>query len=259
MFAPVLPLVEGLGRPLSDQDLPGPEALNTLLAGLSSPPLTDSGRAIRFVPESAAQGPYELQVFDTGCVPTRRASWHDFFNALAWMAYPRTKARLNAMHAALIPAEDPGRRSRLRDLLTLVDEGGAVVAICDPEFEALVREFRWVELFWERREALRGRMHILVLGHALLDMSRRPWPGLTPKIIFLRLSAGLPVDTRTLTPLADAHAARFLAALPPDASPRELPPMPVFGYPDWLPGASTRTFFEDTRYFRPFRKPGLKT
>ena len=31
--------------------------------------------------------------------------WHDLFNALAWLAFPRTKARLNAMHAAEIPAE----------------------------------------------------------------------------------------------------------------------------------------------------------
>ena len=31
--------------------------------------------------------------FATGEVPTRESDWHDFFNALAWCAWPRTKCR----------------------------------------------------------------------------------------------------------------------------------------------------------------------
>ncbi len=254
----MLSVLHGVPRPLADEELPGPDTLNALLRELPAHPLTENGSEIRFVPESAAHGAYELQVFHTGCVPTRRANWHDFFNALAWMAFPRTKARLNAMHAARIPAEDLSRRSRLRDLLTLFDEGGAVVAISDPEMEALVRGYRWIDLFWLRREVLRDRMRIIVLGHALLDMSRRPWPGLTPKVLFMHMPDGLPGTPLALTALADAHAARILAALPPGATPRDLPPMPVFGYPDWLPDSSTRAFFEDRRYFRPFRKPACE-
>lgn len=252
------PLLDQLPPAATDGDLPDPEALNALLSQLPSRPVTGSGCEIRFVAESAAQGPYELQVFHTGCVPTRRGNWHDFFNALAWMTYPRTKAKLNAMHATLIPTENPRRRSRLRDLATLIDEGGAVVAISDPGLEALVRAYRWIDLFWLQRETLRRRMRIMVLGHALLDMSRNPWPGLTPKVMFMLLPADLPgdlPDEAALAGGADAHAAAFLAALPPEATPRDLPPMPVFGYPDWFPGSSTRAFFEDTRYFRPLRKP----
>ena len=89
----------------------------------------ESGSALRFVPPSPAEnryGDYEMRVFDSGRVETRPDSKHDLFNALAWLAFPKTKARLNALHAAEIPFEN-GRRGRFRDLLTLIDEGGAIV------------------------------------------------------------------------------------------------------------------------------------
>ena len=81
---------------------------------------------------------YEVRVFESGCVETRPESLHDLFNALAWLAFPKTKARINAMHAERI-AHERGRRGRLRDLLTLFDEGGAIVACADGELLSLLR------------------------------------------------------------------------------------------------------------------------
>jgi hypothetical protein len=37
------------------------------------------------------------------------------------------------------------------------------------------------------------------------------------------------------------------------ASPQELAPLPVFGYPGWLPESNRAEFYSDTRYFRPFK------
>ena len=70
---------------------------------------------------------YEVHLFETGHVQTRPDNKHDLFNALAWLAFPKTKARINAMHAAEIPREG-GKRGRLRDMLTIFDEGGAIVS-----------------------------------------------------------------------------------------------------------------------------------
>ena len=105
------------------------------------------------MPPSAADPYYEVHVHQTGCVATRPDNWHDFFNALAWLAFPQTKARINALHAAEIPREK-GMRGRLRDLLTIFDEGGALVHCADPELIALLRAFRWKELFRENRERI---------------------------------------------------------------------------------------------------------
>ena len=34
-------------------------------------------------------------------------------------------------------------------------------------------------------------------------------------------------------------------------SPKDLPPLPVFGYPGWFPGSGSEAFYGDERYFRP--------
>ena len=203
---------------------------------------TESGRALRFVPPASTERYYEVSVFETGRVATRADSLHDWLNALAWLAFPRTKARINAMHAAEIPREG-GRRGRLRDLLTIFDEGGALVACGDAELVALLRAHRWAELFWEQRARVRAAMRFLVLGHAVLEQALlsapRPRPSITCKVLVVDPQGD-----------ADAQAAGQLAALPTGATPRDLAPLPVFGYPGWLPGSESREFYDDAKVFR---------
>lgn len=227
------PWLERLGEPSL-------ERLNALAeeAGLR----TESGRPVRFVEPWATDGYYEISVFESGRVATRAGNRHDFFNALAWLAFPRSKARINALHAAEIPREN-GRRGRRRDLLTLLDEGGVIVECDDEALAGLVHGFQWKALFWTHRARLLAAMRLHVIGHAVLDMASDPWPGITCKAIFVRPSADV-----------DASFCEWLGRLPAHATPRELPPLPVFGYPGWYPGSDTANFYDDTRYFRPFRR-----
>ena len=197
---------------------------------------------MRFVPPGATDPYYEVHLYETGHVQTRPGDPHDLFNALAWLAFPQTKARINALHAEEIPREG-ARRGRRRDLLTLLDEGGALVQCDDPELVALVRGFRWKELFWGRRARVRQGMRFRVLGHATLEQALKPWPGIACKAIFIPFGAEM-----------DAAAHAWLAALPADATPQVLAPLPVFGYPGWLPQNERADFYDDTRYFRRFRE-----
>jgi hypothetical protein len=74
---------------------------------------------------SASSRPAADPYYEVHCsrrrVQTRPDNQHDL-STPAWLAFPKTKARINAMHAA-DPAEG-GKRGRLRDLLTIFDEGG---------------------------------------------------------------------------------------------------------------------------------------
>ena len=199
----------------------------------------ESGKPIRFVPPSSSDPYYEVQVFETGHVQTRPDNRHDLFNALAWLSFPKTKARINAMHAEEIPREREtcgGKRGRLRDLLTIFDEGGAIVA-CSGEVADLVRQARWSELFLERHRDLR----IVVVGHAVLEQALAPHPGITCKVIFVDPSRDL-----------DAQAAHWLAT--EGKTPRDLPPLPIFGYPGWFEGGGRAGFYSDERYFRPLQR-----
>ena len=200
---------------------------------------------MRFVPPGTKDTYYEVKVYETGRVETRPDNLHDFFNALAWLAFPRTKARINALHAAQIPREG-GRRGRLRDLLTIFDEGGAIVQCDDTALIAVLNEMRWKELFWQKREKVRAAMRVVVFGHAVLEKALEPWPGITCKAIVVP-----PGDP-------DLHAQAWFAQLGPEATPRSLPPLPIFGYPGWFPGNERAEFYDDARYFRPYGKAGKR-
>jgi Protein of unknown function (DUF3025) len=190
---------------------------------------------VRFVAPTGDGENYELRIFRSGQIETRIDTLHDWFNALAWLAFPCTKARINALHAAEIPGER-GQRGRRRDMLTIFDEGGALVVSDDAQLIALVREMRWRELFWQERDRLKSAMRLVVLGHAVLEQAREPWPGITCKALFVSPAGDL-----------DAQAAEALRAL---ATPRDLAPLPVFGYPGWLADSERAEFYDDARYFR---------
>ncbi|MBI2315659.1 MAG: DUF3025 domain-containing protein, partial [Betaproteobacteria bacterium] len=132
-------------------------------------------KAIRFVAQEPAKrgefdSQYEIRIFREGTVPTRSGNWHDLFNALDWIAFPRTKAEINRIHYREMtarrtsagsrgtPRMEIGSRGTARDVLTLFDEGGAIVACGEPELARLLREFRWKELFWLERERVRQAM-----------------------------------------------------------------------------------------------------
>ena len=203
---------------------------------------TASGQPVRFVPPAPADAYYEVHLFETGRVQTRPDNLHDLFNALAWLAFPRTKALINALHAEDIPRER-GRRGRRRDLITLLDEGGAIVQCDDRGLVELARGFRWKELFWEQRARTRRAMRFRVLGHATLEQALQPWPGIACKALFVPFGEE-----------PDEAAQAWLAALGAGATPHALAPLPVFGYPGWLPDNARADFYDDTRYFRPFRE-----
>jgi len=196
---------------------------------------TENGKPIRFVAPAPSDPYYEVHLFETGQVQTRPESKHDLFNALAWLAFPKTKARINAIHAAEIPKEG-GKRGRLRDMLTIFDEGGAI-AVCGSDVAELVRQARWRELFVEHYRSLR----IVVVGHAMLEQALAPHPGITCKVIFAEPGSDL-----------DAEAAGWLGTV--GRTPRDMPPLPVFGYPGWFPGSENPDFYSDERYFRPLQR-----
>jgi hypothetical protein len=128
-------------------------------------------------------------------------------------------------------------------MLTLFDEGGAIVQCAEPEFEHLIRAFRWRELFWVQRERVRKGLRFVILGHAVLEKALAPWPGIACKGIFVP-PGGDP----------DAQAAEWLDAHAQGGTPQLLAPLPVFGYPGWLPENDCEAFYLDERFFRPFRR-----
>lgn len=254
MFEPLL-----AGAPPRGADWPGHGELQRALEA-SAPPVRNSrGMPLRIVPPGPRRGAqkYEARIFLEGALPVRPGDWHDYFNVLAWLAFPRAKAALNARHHAELERQRAaGGRNRgpTQDALTLFDEGGVIVAASDERLLALLRGWRWKELFWERRAELAARMRFFVFGHALYEKALQPFLGITARGLLLATSPGL-----LAAPLAeqlaelDARTAACLSAPERLKGTRELAVVPILGVPGWHPDNNTEAFYDNADYFRPAR------
>ena len=186
---------------------------------------------------------YEQFIFEAGQVPTRE-NLHDFFNALCWMRFPRTKKRLNELQAAEIAAAGiQAVRGPVRDACTVFDENAALLHAPDRLWDALARR-EWARLFGELRPLWR-QAQLLVFGHAALEKLVSPYKSITVHV--WRVDAPW-VDPRTLDAwLADDLKPAKLAAKP-------FVPLPVLGVPGWWPANEDPGFYADPQVFRPQRR-----
>jgi hypothetical protein len=135
-----------------------------------------------------------------------------------------------------------------------------VVVSSDAGLLELVREFRWKELFWNRRDVVRLRMRFFVFGHALYQKSLAPFIGMTGKVVLLKVPADFAEQSlqRQI-----AATDRLLAAHIWDRQHmghgRELWPLPVLGVPGWWPANEHEGFYENTGYFRSGRSQPAST
>lgn len=233
-------------RWLRDDRVPAIATLNAFArdAGLALP----DGRELAFVEGTAAGAlAYESAIFRDAVVHVRPDNWHDAFNALAWLAFPRTKAALNACHVAEGCAASANARSRLRDAATLLDESGLVIACDDGALRELLREHAWRALFETRREEVAARARVRVLGHGLLEKLRAPYRALTAHVLWLPVDLAAPAAQRAID---EAVAARLHAHA---LAPGELLPMPVAALPGWDTERLGPALFADVSVFRPAR------
>jgi len=216
--------------------------------------VAESGRPIRFVAAGAAspepqRSGYEARIHASGEIATRldgAGARHDLYNALAWLVFPRSKARLNALHAQAIAGGDgTAVRGPLRDAATLFDENAALWIGLDASLEAALRAFDWQALFVAGRSRVAAAVDVRVFGHALLEKLDAPFKGITAHAWPLRLDAG-----------ADAAEVdeALVATLRPDRlSGRAFCPLPVMGLPGWCEVNADAAFYNDAAVFRPGR------
>ena len=249
------PLYWPLARWLAQLPLqPDAEALAALAA--QNPILTESGKPVRFVAPQSDGMAYECRVWENGEVETRRDNWHDWFNALVWLSFPQTKNVITAAHVAAMQPQGE-LRGRIRDALTHFDECGIVVLSSEPELLQLLRDFRWKELFVERRAAVRAHMRFVVFGHATYESLLSPFRGLTAKAVLLDCApADFAVDDETLTAAVDS---RLAAIFRTDryTRPRDFQPLPLLGIPGVTPENEAPAYYDDTWQFRPGRREKL--
>ena len=215
------------------------------------------GAPIAFVPAAAVradafEAQYEIRIYREGAVPTRADSWHDLFNALAWIAFPRTKATINRLHhEEMTRRRGQSQRGTARDVLTLFDEGGVIAACADASLAQLLADFRFKALFWDRRADAIASLRFRVFGHAIHEKALAPYKGVTAKMLIVEATAAeLALSDEALDALVDARAAAYFSRPDALASTRALHPLPILGIPGWTDANASEAFYDDPAVFR---------
>ncbi len=255
IFEPFHILGRHLRKPRSWPDLVD---LGYLRNNAAMPVVNHSGKPICFVPQisSASElvNQYEPRIYLAGEVQTRAENWHDFFNALVWITYPRAKAALNQLHfQGMLQAHRHKKMQRgpLRDAATLFDESGVVVISSDVLLIELLESFEWKELFWQQRAAVLTSMKFFVFGHGLYEKALNPYLGMTGKGIIFKVEAEcFDQPTPTQLVMVDMMLEKFLSQYLHTTS--NLVPVPVLGYPGWSTDNMDSSYYDNQRYFRPY-------
>lgn len=209
------------------------------------------GLPIQFVPQEALPSgvAYERFISDTGKVPTRD-NLHDFFNALAWLTYPKIKVRLNALQAAEIEhraAMPDAVRGKLRDAATIFDENSALLIVSDEALSVGLRKHAWGQLFIEQRLVFQSCCEVRLFGHALMEKLVHPYKAITAHAwVVLTGQERLFLPEEKKREWLDMAVAEKLRS---DLNTSDFTPLPVLGVPGWWHGQDA-VFYADEQVFR---------
>lgn len=205
---------------------------------------------VSFIPQSA-QAVYEQDVYLRKNVCTRINNWHDFFNNVTWILYPKTKwAIIQRSTQENINKPPQQVRTKRQNLLAHFDECGMVLCSAEPDLFNYVKTFSWKNFFLEPDLVLRAWP--LIFGHGLFEKANKPYIGMTGKVIFLQVEPmffDLSIEQR-LSFIDDQLSAWILHADFPD-DPKALHPFPMLGWPKWHAQNTDPAFYDNRNYFRP--------
>ena len=235
---------------LEGQSLPSCAILNALLRkGLKSA----GGHAIQFVDsELLGDGAYENRIFTSGRVSTRKDNWHDLFNALVWMRFPRIKTAINSLHYRESEKRSNGQRGRLRDALTLFDECGVIVFSNRLVLLRALAQRHWSEAFLA--DDFSESVGLSINGHAMLEKYLSPYKAMTAKALLVHADAGfMRLPRQEALERLDLVLSRAMLDGRVLTRPSDLSPLPLAGVPGWWPQdeQSQSHFYADLQVFRP--------
>jgi Protein of unknown function (DUF3025) len=226
---------------------------------------------------------YEPGIFKTGQVPCRTVAGgfslvqerHDFYNALVWLMFPKSKARLNLLSMQALNAPESGetkradqtignrvstaaRRGPLRDAITVFDENALLLLCTDSRLTDLLAAMQWHDLLVSQRAQWQSAETIVPVcfGHALLQKLEAPYKAITGHSFVLSMTVKQVIAGRDDAGLVDAILCEQLTQEVLIAKP--FLPLPVLGIPDWCYENQDAKYYDDTQVFRK-RKVILRT
>ncbi len=207
------------------------------------------GHSIQFVAQEALTDilHYEQRIFNQGVVATRSKNWHDLFNAMIWMRYPKIKLALNTRQVEDLNIAGK-QRTRSQCAMTHFDEAGAIIRLSDALMLAAWNEHDWVTFFthWPRVMQT-GGIQLWLFGHSIYEHGLNSAIALVAKALVLDTTEHLSdefIDQFLANSILDKHCLM---------DPQELRPIPLSGIPNWHALYGQADFFQCVPCFQPKR------
>lgn len=271
---PVNSLLSELGL-LNCSDFPSPDLLNEKASHYYSQWRGPVFKGQSQFPDDEKRY-YETIISEDGVVPTREQSWHDLFNALIWLQFPKTKSLLNELHINDIHQYGVNPRTSRRNRITHFDECGVVLAVEAPclnddleqqksarqpleMFLQQLASHEWEQAFVANRARWHNEVIPFVFGHANLEMMLNPFIGLTGKWLAVSVPHGFCNLTNwQQRAVLDEAMMQRIKSLNSFQSAPLLKPLPLLGVPLWH-NEQNEAFYKNTDYFRPLRQGSKPT
>jgi Protein of unknown function (DUF3025) len=246
--------------------------------------VSGGGQALQFrqslLDETVA---YEPGIFESGQVPCRTVAGgfslaqerHDYYNALVWLTFPKSKARLNQLsmlaldafrseqvysrdQASAKNAGAVGHRGPLRDAITVFDENALLLLSSDSQLIEQLATMQWQNLLVAQRSKWLSEETIVPVcfGHALLQKLEAPYKAITGHSFVISMTSKQVIESRKNVGLIDTVLCEQLSKDVLVAKP--FLPLPVLGIPEWSFENTNLDYYDDPQVFRK-RKVTLRT
>jgi hypothetical protein len=204
---------------------------------------------------------YEQIIHQQNIIPTRPESWHDLFNGLIWLQFPKIKRLLNQQHIEDIQAHGLTPRTTRRNNLTHFDECGVILTYQSGSMaEQLIKKLakhQWHSVFVENRQAWGKELNSFIFGHANLEMLLQPFIGLTGKWLALEVDSQFSkLNYIEQIKQIDNVLVNHIKQSDFFAKKKSMYPIPLLGIPGVWDANKNSEFYANTDYFRPL--PQLK-
>ena len=197
---------------------------------------------------------YESRIYLKGELQTRLENWHDFFNATAWLQFPKIKSALNALHYETSVNREAGtNRSPLENAIALFDECGAIIVADDEKYLDLIRNHQWKEIFWNQKNIWPKHVRCYVFGHAMHEKALTPYIGMTThSTLLIKDKSFFKQDYQIQLSELDNQISEIWRQNRIQTT-KALQPVPILGIPGNYK-KQTDDFYNNTQYFRPLKK-----
>lgn len=215
-------------------------------------------RSIKFVQQNDTSS-FERKIYVDREIMTRANNWHDFFNNLTWILWPKLKWAIIKRYVEDNDVNDSNnQRTTRQSFLAQLDECGVLLITSQPEIAQDIIDHQWERLFYLRKDRLEN-LQVHLFGHGLLEKGLNPYLGMTGKALILLVDQGyFQLSEQSRVEMADEVLSNFILSEKCFSTPKQLQPFPILGLTEWFQGNHTQSFFKNIRYFRPKRNLSIK-